>query len=143
MESLNSSYLSELEEIKKAIQASDELKKFLDEEEDDDYRALVQKYEGAIHDLYTRVANDNPLQLVSIEEHLLDSEYEGLYLPKALGYSVLRGRINDDIKYYRPQNHFKNILETIINSSNFEQINQRIGQSIQIGFSLSSDIWIT
>lgn len=143
MENLNSVYLGKLEEIKNSIQESDELKKFLDEEEDDDYKALVEKYEGAIHEQYELVASENPLQIISFEEKLLDEGFEGLYLPKILGYSVLRGRINNSIKYYRPQEHFKNVLETIINSSNFEQIKQRIGQSIQIGFALSSDIWIT
>ena len=143
MEDLNKNYVSELESIKAQIQASEELAKFLDEEEDEDYRNLVQAYEGSIDTLYETVANDHPLQLVSFEEYLLDEGFEGLYLPRVLGYSVLRGRINDKVKYYRPQNHFKNILETIINSSNFEQIKQRIGQSIQIGFALSSDIWIT
>ena len=143
MEDLNKNYVTELESIKAQIQASAELAKFLDEEEDDDYRALVQAYEGSINTLYETAANNHPLQLVSFEEYLLDEGFEGLYLPRVLGYSVLRGRINNAVKYYRPQNHFKNILETIINSSNFEQIKQRIGQSIQIGFALSSDIWIT
>ncbi|NNE27007.1 MAG: hypothetical protein HKN09_09210 [Saprospiraceae bacterium] len=143
MEDLNKNYVSELEAIKAQIQASEELAKFLEDEEDDDYRNLVQAYEGPINTLYETVANDHPLQLVAFEEYLLDEGFEGLYLPRVLGYSVLRGRINDSVKYYRPQNHFKNILEKIINSSNFEQIKQRIGQSIQIGFALSSDIWIT
>ena len=74
---------------------------------------------------------------------MLDEQFEGLYLPKVLGYSVLRGRVNEKVKYFRPQNHFKNVLEAIINSSNFEVIKQRVGQSIQIGFAFSSDIWIT
>ncbi len=143
MEDLNSNYISKLDAIKAQIQKSEELAKFLDEEEDEDYKALVEKYEGSIHELYEQVANENPLQLIAFENHLLNEEFEGLYLPKALGYSVLRGRINKSLKYYRPQNHFKSLLENIINSSNFEQIKQRIGQSIQIGYALSSDIWIT
>ena len=73
----------------------------------------------------------------------MDEQFEGLYLPKVLGYSVLRGRVNENVKYYRPQEHFAEVLEFIINSSNFEQIKQRVGQSIQVGFALSSDIWIT
>jgi hypothetical protein len=57
---------------------------------------------------------------------------------------VLRGRINDDsLRYDKPQDHFKKVLLYIANSSNFEQIRSRAGQSIQMGFALSSDIWIT
>jgi hypothetical protein len=35
------------------------------------------------------------------------------------------------------------VLDTICASANFDLISQRIGQTIQVGFSLSSDIWIT
>lgn len=143
MEELNKKYITALDTIKSSIQQSDELVKYLEEEEDDDYKLLVQKFEPSIHELYEQVANENPLQLIPFEKYLLQDEFEGLYLPKVLGYSVLRGRINRSIKYYRPQNHFRDVLEYIINSSNFDQIKQRVGQSIQIGFALSSDIWIT
>lgn len=143
MQELNIKYTTVLDNIKSSIQLSDELKNYLDTEEDEDYKALIAKYENEIHELYIQVGNENPLQLESFEAYLLQEEFEGLYLPKVLGYSVLRGRVNDRIKYYRPQTHFKNILLSIINSSNFDQIKQRVGQSIQIGFALSSDIWIT
>ncbi|MBT8232836.1 MAG: hypothetical protein HKO66_13490 [Saprospiraceae bacterium] len=132
-----------LDNIKSSIQLSEELKLYLDEEGDEEYKALVAKFEHAIHEVYEQVANESPLQLIALENYLLDDQFEGLYLPKVLGYSVLRGRVNSNIKYYRPQQHFSDVLEFIINSSNFEQIKQRVGQSIQIGFSLSSDIWIT
>jgi hypothetical protein len=78
-----------------------------------------------------------------MENILLNSYFEGLYLPKVLGYSVQRGQINATYKYVRPQSHFKAILLTILESSNFECIKKRIGQSVQMGFALSSDIWIT
>lgn len=140
---LDKKYTTVLDNIKTSIQLSEELKIYLDTEEDDDYKNLVAKFETEIHDLYTTVANENPLQLVQLEEHLLDEQFEGLYLPKALGYAVLRGRVNDTVKYYRPQDHFAKILDFILGSSNFEQIRQRVGLSIKIGFALSSDIWIT
>jgi len=143
MQELNPKYITVLDNIKGSIQASDELKKYLEEEEEEDYKVLVSKFEGEIHTLYEQVANENPLQIVAFENYLLNEQFEGLYLPKVLGYSVLRGRVNDRVKYYRPQNHFSDVLEAIINSSNFEVIKQRVGQSIQIGFALSSDIWIT
>ena len=140
---LDIKYKTVLDNIKSSIQLSEELKIYLDSEEDEDYKALVAKFESEIHELYSQVANVNPLQLESFESYLLDEQFEGLYLPKALGYAVLRGRVNENIKYYRPQNHFAKFLDFIIGSSNFEQIKQRVGQSIKIGFALSSDIWIT
>ena len=142
-EELSLKYKTALDNIKSSVQLSDELKTYLDTEEDEDYKALISKFENEIHEVYQQTANSNPLQLEAFEAYLLDEGFEGLYLPKAMGYSVLRGQINDNIKYIRPQTHFKNILNFIINSANFEQIKQRVGQSIQIGFALSSDIWIT
>lgn len=140
---LDKKYITVLDNIKSSIQISEELKAYLDTEEDEDYKALVSKFESQIHDLYVQVGNENPLQLESFESYLFDEQFEGLYLPKALGYAVLRGRVNDNVKYHRPQNHFSNIIDFIISSSNFEQIKQRVGLSIKIGFALSSDIWIT
>ena len=116
---------------------------YLEEEEDDDYKALADFFEPQIQELYLKVADHHPLQLVALENELLDPAFEGLYIPKILGYSVLRGYVNESYKYYRPQDHFSGVLEAIINSSNFEMISKRIGQSVQIGFALSSDIWIT
>lgn len=140
---LNKKYIAVLDNVKSSIQLSEELKLYLDEEGDDEYKALVAKFENSIHEVYEQVASENPLQLIALEKYLLDDQFEGLYLPKILGYSVLRGRVNSNVKYFRPQQHFADILEFIINNSNFDQIKQRVGQSIQIGFSLSSDIWIT
>lgn len=143
MQELSIKYKTALDNIKSSIQLSEELKTYLDTEEDEDYKNLTLKFESLIHELYEQSANEFPLQLEAFESYLLNEEFEGLYLPKVLGYSVLRGRVNSFVKYYRPQDHFKDILTFIINSSNFEQIKQRVGQSIQIGFALSSDIWIT
>ncbi len=140
---LDKKYTTILDNIKASIQLSEELKVYLDTEEDEDYKNLVAKFEGEIHELYVQVANENPLQLIQLEEYLLDEQFEGLYLPKALGYAVLRGRVNENVKYYRPQDHFAKILDFILGCSNFEQVKQRVGQSIKIGFALSSDIWIT
>ncbi len=143
MEALDKKYLSELEEIKAKIQASAHLEKYLDEEEDEDYKSLAAELEPEIQELYLRVANDNPLQLEAFEKVMLDDGYEGLYLPKVVGYSVLRGAVDANVKYRHPQDHFREILVDIANSANFEMIKQRIGQSVQVGFALSSDIWIT
>ena len=143
MVELNKKYATILDNIKSSIQISEELSLYLDEEGDDEYKALVAKFENSIHEVYETVASENPLQIIALERYLLDEQFEGLYLPKILGYSVLRGRVNSNVKYYRPQQHFSDVLEFIINCSNFEQVKQRVGQSVQIGFSLSSDIWIT
>jgi len=143
MQAVDKSYLKELEAIVKAIQASDELKRFLDEEEDEIYNEMKDAYEPQLALLYNKIANTHPLQLVSFENALLESEVEGLFLPRILGYTVLRGYVDDNMKYIIPQDHFQNILLSICNSSNFDQIKQRIGQTIEVGFALSSDIWVT
>ena len=73
----------------------------------------------------------------------MEDGFEGLFLPRILGYNVLRGEIDDNYKYRKPQDHFKKILLAICNSANYEVLRKRIGQTIQVGFALSSDIWIT
>ncbi len=96
-----------------------------------------------IAEIFEEVAANNPLQLISFETILLDPLFEGLFLPRILGYSVLRGEVDQSCKYLMPQDHFKNILLAICNSANFDILRKRIGQSIQVGFALSSDIWVT
>jgi hypothetical protein len=143
MYELDPQYLEQLEELAGEIQDSDDLAKYLESEEEEDYNRLKETFEPTIALLYNQVAGENPLQIISLELVLLDPAFEGLFLPKILGYSVLRGEVGDTSKYVRPQEHFKEILLAICNSTNFEILKQRIGQSIQIGFALSSDIWIT
>lgn len=143
MYELDQKYIDQLEDLAQAIQEADELAKYLEEEEEADYMQLKELYEPLIGEIYEAVAAENPLQLISLESVLLDPSFEGLYLPKILGYSVLRGEIDKNYLYKRPQEHFKTILEEICQSSNFEILKKRIGQSIQIGFALSSDIWVT
>lgn len=140
---LDKSYLDELDAISAKIQESDELAYYLSEEEDTYYEQLKERFEPDIENLYDRVAAENPLQLVSLDRELMKENFEGLFLPRILGYSVLRGELNEQYKYVRPQDHFKDVLMAIVNSPNFEILKKRIGQSIQIGFALSSDIWIT
>lgn len=140
---LDAAYMERLQQLAGEIQASEELARYLEEEEDEDYNLLKQLYEPRIGDIYDEVAAKHPLQLFYLEKVLLNPAFEGLYLPKILGFSVLRAETSDDVKYLLPQNHFKDILLTICNSANFDILKQRIGQSIQVGFALSSDIWIT
>jgi hypothetical protein len=144
MLALNSDYVEQLEAIAGSIQESDELQQFLDTEEEEQFRVLQDMYEPVIGELYEEVAKENPLQLISFERILLDTAFEGLFLPRVLAYSVLRGDVNPaTMKYSRPQDHFKDILVTICKSANFELLKKRIGQTVQTGFMLSSDIWIT
>ncbi len=143
MYELDQKYIDQLELIAQDIQGSDELEKYLEEEEEEMYNQLKETYEPQLANVYQQVADKDPLQLVALELIMLDPAFEGLFLPRILGYSVLRGEINEHYKYLRPQEHFKQILLTICESSNFELLKKRIGQSIQIGFALSSDIWIT
>ena len=143
MKELSENYMEALEYLAGEIQESDELATYLDTEEEEDYNALKDLYEPRIAALFAQVALENPLQLIALEKVLLLPEFEGLFLPKILGHSVLRGEINQHFQYARPQDHFRDVLEAICNSSNFEILRKRTGQSVQIGFALSSDIWIT
>ena len=143
MNTVDQKYLTSLESIKSGIQNSDLLATYLDTEEEEDYLALKNYFEPQINELHEKVAGENPLQLVSFERKLFNEGFEGLYLPRVLGYSVLRGEINERIKYIRPQDHFKDVIVTICNSLNFDQLKNRIGQTMQVGFALSSDIWIS
>ena len=143
MEKLVTKYEETAKEIADKIQASPELEAYLDTEEFEEYKALIEAYEPEIQELYLTVADENPLQLIALEEYLIQPEFEGLYIPKIIGYTVLRGQVNTNYKYVKPQDHFKTILLAIAQSSNFEMIKARVGQSVQMGFALSSDIWIT
>lgn len=143
MYELDADYLERLEMIAAEIQDSEELAKYLEEEEEEHYLRLKEMFEPKIGMVYDEVAAKDPLQLVALEKVLLNPLFEGLYLPKILGYSVQRGEINERYKYVRPQDHFKEVLMAICNSANFDILKKRIGQSIQMGFALSSDIWVT
>lgn len=143
MAELNEAYREHLLKIAEVINESEELAAFIDTEEPEDYKALQEKFEPAIEELYMAVANDEPLQLQALEEVLLNDDFGGLYLPKALGFTILRGQLDVNYKYVKSQSHFRKILLFICNSPNFDVLKARIGQSIQVGFSLSSDIWIT
>ena len=140
---LNEKYLIRLQEIAEGIQNSEAYVAYMDTEEEAEYKVLCDLYEPRIAKIYAEVAANDPLQLISLERILLNPYFEGLFLQRILGFSVLRGQVNNQIKYVRPQNHFKEILLAILESSNFEFIKKRIGQSVQMGFALSSDIWIT
>jgi len=143
LKELDSVYVEQLEAIAQEIQAAEELAKYLEEEDEEDYKRLKELFEPKIASVHEEVAAKNPLQLTHLEKVLLHEAFEGLYLPKILGYSVLRGTINSNYKYLLPQEHFMDVLMAICDSPNFDILKQRIGQSIQVGFALSSDIWIT
>jgi len=143
MQELFKPYRERLDEISEAIQNSEQLSTFLETEEDADYKAITEIYEPQIHELYEQVAVEHPLQLISLERAILDPALEGLYMPKLLGYSILRGKLTERLKYVRPQSMFREVILAIASSSNFEYIIGRVGQGVQAGFAFSSDIWIT
>lgn len=143
MQPLDDKYYDRLNDIAVSIQDSPALAQYLEEEEDELYAQLRQEFEPILSQMHHQVAAEAPLQLVTFERFLLEPPFEGLYLPRVLGYSVLRGEINDQYRYVRPNDHFKDILLAICRSPHFEQLKKRIGQSISVGFALSSDIWIT
>ncbi len=141
---LSQEYVDQLEAIAGSIQESEQFALYQDTEEEDDYKMLASMYEPLLAEAHLAVAKNDPLQLISFEQILLDPAFEGLFLPKILAYSVLRGEVSKaDCKYVRQQEHFKAVLDAIMTSPNFEWLKKRIGQTVQIGFMLSSDIWIT
>ncbi|MCU0347490.1 MAG: hypothetical protein MUC59_11130 [Saprospiraceae bacterium] len=140
---LNDEYVEVLQAIANEIQESDALAYYLSEEEETYFEQLKEQFEPQIEEVYNQIAAENPLQLVSLDKMLMNEAFEGLFLPRILGYTVLRGELNSQFKYARPQDHFKDVLMAICSSPNFEILKKRIGQSIQVGFALSSDIWIT
>jgi len=143
MQPLDEKYYDRLNDLATAIQESPDLALYLEEEEDEYYNNLRVAFESALSDLHHQVASETPLQLVTFEKYLLEPAFEGLYLPRVLGFAVLRPEINDQYRYVRPNDHFKDILLAICQSPHFDQLKKRIGQSISVGFALSSDIWIT
>ena len=143
MEKLDPAYQTELDTLRSTIQSSDLLAAYLEDEEESSYQVLRDEFEPQLEALYERVAEYHPLQLTTIETELLHPEFEGLYLSKVLGFSVLRGEIDSEYHYRRPQDHFKKVLLAIAESSNFEWIKNKIGQGCQVGFALSSEIWVS
>jgi hypothetical protein len=143
MEKLDPKYQMELDTLRGVIQNSDLLATYLDDEEEASYQALREAFEPEIESLYEKVAENHPLQLTTFEDALLHPEFEGLYMARVLGFSVLRGEIDEEYHYKRPQDHFKDVLLAIAESSNFEWIKSKIGQGCQVGFSLSSEIWVS
>lgn len=143
MKALNTEYAQSLEEIKDSIQSSELLQAYLDTEEEAEYRLLIEEFEPRIFELHQKVALNDPLQLLAFEEKIMKPEFEGLFIPKILGFTVLRGVITEEYFYHRPQRHFKKIVEYICGSANFDMLKIRIGQSLQMGLALSSDIWVT
>jgi hypothetical protein len=143
MYELDKVYRKTLEELATNIQNSEILANYLEEEEEEYFNQLKDLFEPQLAEIYTKVATENPLQLISLELILTNENFEGLFLPKILGYTVLRGEVDQNFRFFRPQEQFKTILLAICNSANFDILKKRIGQTIQIGFALSSDIWIT
>ena len=143
MQELDEKYYNRLQEIAGAIQESPALAQYMEEEEDELYNELRQQFEPYLSELHHLVAAEAPLQLVTFEKYLLNELFEGLYLPRVLGYAALRGEISDQYRYVRPNDHFKDVLLAICSSVHFEQLKKRVGQTVQVGFALSSDIWIT
>jgi hypothetical protein len=141
---LSQDYIEQLEAIAGSIQESEQLTQYMETEEEEDYKVLQQMYEPILAELHLEVSKNDPLQLIAFENVLMDTAFEGLFLPKVLSYSILRGEVSaHDCKYTRQQEHFKNILTAIIQSPNFDWLKKRIGMTVQTGFMLSSDIWIT
>lgn len=143
MEKLDQKYQIELDTLKGVIQSSDLLAAYLEEEDEASYQAMRDEFEPQIEALYDRVAEQHPLQLTTLEKELLHPDFEGMYIARILGFSVLRGEIDSENYHYKwPQDHFKQVLLAIAESANFEWISKKIGQGCQVGFALSSEVWV-
>ena len=143
MYELNDTYKAHLDSIAEAIQASPVLAQYLEEEEDEYYEALKAEFEPQIEAAHEQINHYSPVEVESFERYLLDDRFEGLFLPRILGYSVLRPQINERYFYTRQNDHFGTILSYIAGNVNFDQLRSRIGQAVQVGFALSSDIYVT
>ena len=140
---LDDKYYEPLEQVAGEIQASEDLVKYLEEEEEEFFNNIKESFEPRIQALHREVAEKDPLQIVAFEKALLHEAFEGLFLPRVLGFAVLRGEVTEKtMKYVRPQEHFQEVLLAICNSANFDILRKRIGQTIQVGFFLSSNIWV-
>ncbi|THH41682.1 hypothetical protein [Neolewinella litorea] len=143
MYELNDTYKAHLDAIADAIQESPTLAQYLEEEEDEYYEALKAEFEPQIEAAHEQINHYSPFEIESFERYLLDDRFEGLFLPRVLGYSVLRPQINEHYHYTRQNDHFGEVLTYIAGNMNFDQLRSRIGQAVQVGFALSSDIYVT
>ncbi|MEM7572585.1 MAG: hypothetical protein AAF433_06780 [Bacteroidota bacterium] len=143
MYELNADAQAALEAIAQAVQAHEALEPYLEDGEDEQYQLIKDTFEPQIDQWFIHVSEHFPLQVEAFEKGLLDERFEGLYLPRILGYAALRGEINDYCKYARRQDHLREVLLFIAGNSNFDQLQQRIGQGLQVAFALGSDIWVT
>ncbi len=143
MYELNDTYKAHLDAIAEAIQASPSLAQYLEDEEDENYEALKAEFEPQIEAAHEQINHYSPFEIEAFERYLLDDRFEGLFLPRVLGYSVLRPQINELVHYSRQNDHFGTILSYISGNMNFDQLRSRIGQAVQVGFALSSDIYVT
>ena len=75
MENLNPKFQEAIDDIAKRVQESDELAAYLDTEEYEEYKALIEAFEPEIQTLYLSVAGDHPLQILALEKALLTEEY--------------------------------------------------------------------
>ncbi len=144
MQALAPEYQQRIEEIKAAIQESELLDAYLESEESEEYNAFKEAFEPEIAALHEEAAAYYPLQLEALELGLLDPGLEGLFMPKLLGYAVLRPRVNQDTgQYYRPQPHLKKVLLAIAASNGFTELERRIGQGITTALALSTNVWVS
>ena len=144
MQALAPEYAQRIEEIKTAIQESEELSAYLESEESDDYNALKETYEPEVAALHEEAATYYPLQLEALERALLEPGLEGLFMPKLLGYAVLRPRINEEAgMYYRSQEHLREVLLAISKSNAFSELERRVGQGVTVALALSTNVWVT
>ena len=67
MITLEKNYVEQLELLKNQIQSSEKLSEYLEEEDESLYKVFQDEYEPKIGEIYNTVAENNPLQLESLE----------------------------------------------------------------------------
>ena len=140
---LEEQYVAELNELKVAIQNSEELQALLDSEENDDFTKLRGAFEPQIHALYEKVSDVAPLQIFALEKALLDVDFEGVYLGKILNYTLLRASVNGDYKANLPNDTLEEAILAFAGSVNFDFLKKVSKQALQVAFAVASDVWIT
>ena len=104
---LDPKYYDQLSAIAGAIQEAPVLAQYLEEEEDDLYSELRRQFEPYLSELHHLVAAEAPLQLVTFEKYLLDPLFEGLYLPRVLGFFGAARRNQRQFQIRSPERSFQ------------------------------------
>ncbi len=138
---LQKEYLEKLNAIKTHLQDSEEYQTYLDEEDEESYNTLRAKIEPYLNALYLEVSKNQPMQILTLEEAMMDHQLEGLYLDKLMSYSILRAKLTPDTRFDRSQDILEKMILFMTESSSFDLIENSMRLPVRMTFALSSNIW--